>query len=310
LSGELTKGMKKKIATAAFGAIALCAAGGDTYAGSITQPGELIGYGLGTPLPEGLYFANTASDGNFRGVSDTNAWLFVDVPVIAWSTPWTIWGGRIEPYFAAPFVEYRLPDGTDHFDMYNPFLTVGAAWDLGNKVGFGQWFGTYFPVRNELNQNIWTFNSRSAVTYSGDNWNLTAHVTVGLTSDDVDTHIRTNPDYLNLDLTAIKTFGKVSIGPVAFGSWDLSGSTKTNLVASSGYTISRPQSQFAVGGWLGYDFDVWGKTWTVGVYGTTDVYTQNYFNPDGSKSYEQRGWMRLVVPLSTPPKEEKVTYKP
>jgi hypothetical protein len=303
--------MKKKIAIAALGAMALCG-GNEASAGSITQPGELIGFGLGTPLPEGLYFATTASYGNFRGVDD-DTWLAVNIPVVAWSTPFQFLGGRIEAYFAAPAVAYHIPGAPpgngNHFAVYNPFFTVGEAWDLGNKLGFSTFVGAYGPVENELNQNVWVFNSRSAVTYSGDNWNLTAHMTVGLTGDDEKTGLKTNPDYFNLDLTATKTFNKVSIGPVAFGSWDLSNSTKTNFVTDNGYILHRRQSQFAVGGWIGYDFDVFEKTWTVGFYGTTDVWTQNYFNQDGSKSYEQRGWLRLVVPLWNPPKEEKTTYK-
>jgi hypothetical protein len=311
LRGELKKGMKNKIAVAAS-ALALCAAGGEAYAGSITQPGELIGYALGAPLPEGLYFATTASDGNFRGVSE-NTNLFVNIPVVAWSTPWMFLGGRVEAYFAAPVAIYDIPgappgNGT-HFAVYNPFFTVGDAWDLGNKVGFSTFVGAYGPVENELNQNNWTFNSRSALSYTGNDWNLTAHVVVGLTGDDENTGRKVNPDYVNLDLTAVKTFNKVSIGPVAFGSWDISNATKTDLVTDNGYIIHRRQAQFAVGGWIGYDFTVFDKTWSVGFYGTTDVWSQNYFNQDGSKSYEQRGWMRLVVPLWTPPKEEKVTYK-
>jgi hypothetical protein len=301
--------MKKKIAIAA-GAIALCAAGGEAYAGSITQPGELIGYGLGAPLPEGLYFATTASLGNFRGLAEDTP-LFVNIPVLAWSTPWQFLGGRIEAYAAAPVAIYNVPGPPPgngaHYAVYNPFFTVGDAWDLGNKWGFSTFVGAYGPVENELNQNNWTFNSRSALTYTGDNWNLTAHVTVGLTGDDVNTGRKVNPDYVNLDLTAVKTIDKVSFGPVAFGSWDTSNALKTDVVTDNGFIRHRRQAQFAVGAWIGHDIEFFDKTWTIAFYGTTDVWTQNYFNQDRSRSYEQRGWARLVVPLWTPPKEE--TYK-
>ncbi len=47
------------------------------------------------------------------------------------------------------------------------------------------------------------------------------------------------PDYLNLDITATKKFGKFEIGPVAFGSTDL----PTNV---AGY---QRQGQIAVAPW-------------------------------------------------------------
>src|SRR5271154_3922012 len=47
-----------------------------------------------------------------------------------------------------------------------------------------------------------------------------------------------NPDFINIELTATKKFGKWEFGPVAFGSTDL-----TNPIA--GY---QKQSQFAAGG--------------------------------------------------------------
>ena len=46
------------------------------------------------------------------------------------------------------------------------------------------------------------------------------------------------PDFLNLDLTATKKFGKWELGPVAFGSTDLPTRNPTYL----------RQGQFAVGG--------------------------------------------------------------
>src|SRR6202040_2103625 len=70
--------------------LSLCATAPVALAGSVTQPGETVGVAAGTPLPEGLYFVNAGNWGNRRGV-DTAAG--VDIPVVAWSTPWTIFGG-------------------------------------------------------------------------------------------------------------------------------------------------------------------------------------------------------------------------
>ena len=94
--------MKTKIAIT-LGAMALSAMSGAAYAGSITQPGETVGYALGAPLPEGVYFATTGSYGSFRNIGDSSDAL-VNIPVIAWSTPWEFFNGRIEAYVAAPEV--------------------------------------------------------------------------------------------------------------------------------------------------------------------------------------------------------------
>ncbi len=88
-----------------------------------------------------------------------------------------------------------------------------------------------------------------------------------------------------------KTIDKWEVGVVAFGSADISGTDNP---------LYKKQSQIAVGGLFGYEF----TGITTQVYMTHDVYSQNYFNLDGSKSYETRVWSRFVIPLWTAPKEE------
>jgi hypothetical protein len=89
-----------------------------------------------------------------------------------------------------------------------------------------------------------------------------------------------NPDFINVDLTATRKFGKWEFGGVAYGSTDL-----TSPIASY-----LKQSQFAVGGLFGYDFG----PLTLQVYATTEVYERNYGGRD------TRGWFRLIVPLWKP----------
>jgi len=87
------------------------------------------------------------------------------------------------------------------------------------------------------------------------------------------------PDFLNLDLTATKHFGKWEIGPVAFGSTDLP-------TANPSYAR---QGQFAVGGLVGYNF---GPA-NLQAYVTRDVVQRNY------AGLETRGWLRVTVPIGT-----------
>jgi hypothetical protein len=264
-------GLKTTFATVAFGAAALCAASAN--AGSITQPGETIGYNLGEALPQGLYFANTASWGDNRGAPGTLN-TFVDIPVLAWSTPWNFLGGHIEAYAAAPFVIV----GDDTNAMYNPFFTVGEAWNLGGGWHFANFVGAYAPVNNVLNQNFWTFNDRAHLTYDRDGWKFNTNVIFGLTGGDENTGKKISPDYVNVDVHLTKTIGKWTFGPVAFGSGDISGTDDP---------LYKKKEQFALGGLVGYDF----PGISLGMYVTHDVYTKNY------PTEETRVWTRAVVPL-------------
>jgi len=264
-------GLRARFAAAAFCAATLCAASAN--AGSITEPGETIGYNLGAALPEGVYFANTGSWGDNRGAPGTLN-TFVDVPVIAWSTPWNFLGGHVEAYAAFPFVII----GNDTNAIYNPFFTIGEAWSLGGGWSFSNFVGFYAPVDNVLNQNFYTFNDRAHITYSRDGWNFTTNAIFGFTGGDERTGKKIAPDYLNVDVHLTKTIGKWTFGPVAFGSGDLSGTDDP---------LYKKQEQFALGGLVGYDF----PGISVALYATHDVYTKNY------PTEETRVWTRAVVPL-------------
>ncbi len=94
--------MNSKLMKLAAAGVLSCCIATSALAGSVTQPGETVGLAVGAPLPQGLYFVNTGDWGNRSGV-DTS--LGVDIPVLAWSTPWTIFGGRVQFLIAGPVVE-------------------------------------------------------------------------------------------------------------------------------------------------------------------------------------------------------------
>jgi len=88
-------------------------------AGSVTQPGETVGLAVGAPLPEGLYFVNTTDWGNRSGVDTA---VGVTIPVLAWATPWTLFGGRVQFLLAAPLAEVGV-HGTNYLrGVYNPLV--------------------------------------------------------------------------------------------------------------------------------------------------------------------------------------------
>lgn len=256
--------------------VLLFAAGGPALAGSVTEAGETVGLALGVPLPEGWYFLDTASYISRENKPDIEA--FVNIPVIAWSTPWMFAGGRVEAYAAFP-QDILNVGGHYSSGFYNDALLIGEAWDFGNGWNLSEFVGGYGPMdAGGLATNNWVFNNRTAVTYNANDWNLTAHVIYGVVGKDLRTNLQVTPDYVNYDLTAVKTFGKWTLGPVGYGSSDLSS-------LGPGYV---EQSQFALGGFVGYNFGP--VTWQF--YITHDLYENGYTGED------TRAFMRWVVPLN------------
>jgi hypothetical protein len=278
--------------------LSVCGGASSALAGSVMQPGETIGIPVGAPLPEGLYGVDTVDWGN-RTTHPNNTALGVNIPFLYWSTPWTPLGGRVGVLAAWPSVAVGTvggpPNGSFTATMYNPLLLADIRWDLGGGWGISYGIGNYFDVGYP---NAWSTNSLRqdfAISYTGNDWDLSATVGLGIDFNQFNqgrgqispcTNSVTgqfggcNPDWLNLDLTATHKFGKWEIGPVGFGSWDLS----TPVV---GYAR---QEQFAVGGLVGYNFG----PLDLQAYVTTTVWERNYGGND------TRGWFRLIVPLWTP----------
>lgn len=257
------------------------------WAGSVTQPGETLGLAAGAPLPEGLYFINTTNWG-VRNVDGVDVAVGVTIPVLAWSTPLQFLGARVQLLAATPLIEIGV-EGEDHvYGVYNPFLGGQLAWDLGNGFGASYALGAYFRVNNDVAFDSTSINQRFALSYTENDWNLTANAIWGI-------HVEgDNPDFLNLDLTATRKFGQWELGPVAFGS--------TDLDTPDDPFVGR-QRQVALGGLVGYDF---GPV-TLQAYLTRDVYERNYGGKD------TRFWARAIIPLwspSEPEPVEDIVYQP
>jgi hypothetical protein len=191
-------------------------------------------------------------------------------------------------------VEVGVHNTTYFSGLFNPFASAQLAWDLGNGWGVSYMLGGYFEVSSPVAYSSNSLNQRFALSYTNNGWNLTANVIWGIQFDQVTSHPQTspcpvspafpsngcNPNFINVDLTATKRFGKWELGPVGYYSSDL-----TTPVPEY-----RMQSQFAMGGLVGYWF---GPVILQG-YLTTDVYEKNYGGKD------VRAWTRIVIPLGNP----------
>ncbi|WP_232629050.1 transporter [Methylobacterium sp. Leaf118] len=245
-------------------------------AGSAAQPGQTIGLPVGAQLPVGLYFVNTSSFG-LRETLPRDSESNVNLPTFAWATPWNVLNARLQFFVTQPVVASSVQRAPYQSGIGQTLLAAQLAWDLGHDVGVSYLFGGYLPIETRFLTQSASLSHRFAVSYTGNDWNITANLLYGLFLETRSPSGTLYPDYLNLDLTVTKKFGKWQVGPVAFASTDL----------PTGVAGYRPQGQIAVGGLVGYNF---GPV-NLQAYVTRDVVERNY----GGR--ETRGWLRAIVPL-------------
>jgi hypothetical protein len=176
--------------------------------------------------------------------------------------------------------------------LFNPFVGGELTSDLGHGWGFTYLLGAYIDDHTKVAYSSSSLNQRFGLSYTANEWNLTANVIWGINFDQstnkpqgfpcpTSPALGCNPNFLNVDLTGTKRFGKWELGPIGFYATDIS----TPIV---GY---QRQSKAAIGGLVGY----WFGPFILQVYGTTEFYEKNYGGKD------TRIWSRLVVPLGSPP---------
>jgi hypothetical protein len=271
----------------------LCASTG-ALAGSELTPGVSTGLALGAPLPEGLYDIIIPTWGSRSTHPATDVGALVPSWVV-WSTPWTLLGGRIGFDVATPIAQVSIdnPVGLNRTGWLNPLLEVTLKWNLGNGFNFGLQEGVHLPVEGSLQTlgvayDFASFQQVASLSYLNDGWDLTATAIYG--SGRNGTKAGSNaPEWFNYDLTATKTFGKWEVGPIAFGSTDL----------SAPYAGYLKQSQFALGGLVGYSLGQISAQLKL----TRDVYQANYFG------YETRLWANIIITLWNPPSSPVIATK-
>jgi hypothetical protein len=279
---------KNQILGALVATLSVACAGGAAKAGGM-QPGESIGQAYAVPLPEGVYSWSTLSYGTRPiggGVTENS--LF-NIPVLAWSTPWTLAGGRFEVAFTDPQISEIFDSRTaagarpSLGGIYNPFLAGVIAWDLGGGFDLSFLSGAYFPLDTGplgVSANYWVAREGLNLAYSHDGWKAAINMNYQFQTNNLSTHLPGANDNVDFDMTLTKTLGKWEVGAVGFGTSDV------NQRASAVQT-----SQLALGGLVGYDFG----PMSAQVFLTHDVYQKNL------GGHETRGWLRIVVPLWSPP---------
>jgi opacity protein-like surface antigen len=294
-----------KLKSTLLGAVAALALTSSAFAAVVNPPGERAGIDFASPLPEGVYFVDMAGVGNNRG-SYSNASNFdYNVPVIAWSTPWTILGGRIQLIAAAPALSVAAPVSYPHQPngvyargIYNPFVAGQIAFNLGNGFSASYLAGAYIAVDSPNSGGAWnqtTFHQMLALAYHGGGWNATANLMYGIVGDNNTSGLQ-NSNYFNYDLGLTHTFGKWEVGVIAYGSVNGQINGYYHNAVYQPYTAGN--SMFAVGGLIGYNFG--------------PVIMQFSLSTDVASNYPSKATfagLHVIIPIWNPEEPKAVVAK-
>jgi hypothetical protein len=291
-----------KLKSTLLGAVAALALTSTAFANVVTPPGERAGIDLASPLPEGVYFVDLAGVGNNRAAVTPSSAFDYNVPIIAWATPWTILGGRIQLLVAAP--EASVSFGQNNLlarGIYNPFVAGQIAFNLGNGFSASYLAGAYIAVDSPNNTgplagawNQTTFHQQLALAYHGGGWNATANLMYGIVGNNNTSGLQ-NSNYFNYDLGLTHTFGKWEVGVIAYGSVN----GQINAYYHNGYQAYTPgNSMFAVGGLVGYNFG--------------PVIMQFSLSTDVASNYPSKATfagLHVIIPIWNPEEPKAVVAK-
>jgi hypothetical protein len=274
---------KALLAATGIAAFAFSPAFANEGPGAQTKAGVLIGASAGVP-PPGIYMfnqvftyqSNLVGPGT-GGNPHIGLHANVDVQGFLFVPGWTFLGGTYDAVIAQPWLDVSVGSGTTGLGsaqfsgLFNTYIApVELSWKLGNTgFAFKTGLGIYAPTGTEtgafklgnVGAPYWTFQPEAILSYLGNGWNLTAAVYDEINTVNNNTHY-TSGDILHADFTATKTFGKWTLGPVAYYYGQVTNdSCPVSCVLAYGSpsanpTLSHSQSSsvWAVGGLVAYDF--------------------------------------------------------
>jgi hypothetical protein len=300
-----------KALLAAGGLAAFAFSPANAYEGGVqwqSKPGVFIGASAGVP-PPGIYMFDQVFtyqsniEGplkqNLLGGAKNGVQAAVDVQGFLFVPGWTFLGATYDAVLVQPFGMVSvgqplsaLPVGqVDMFSgVHNTYIVpVELSWKLGTSgFVFKTGLGIYAPTGTiqgatggclscngfaNFGNKYWTFQPEAIFSYLGNGWNLSAALYGEFnTANQQDNY--TQGDVFHADFTATKTFGKWTLGPVAYYVAQVSDDkcpigVCTNLHPGGILGNTQRYQIFAVGGLVEYNF---GPA-SLSVWATQEVYS-------------------------------------
>jgi hypothetical protein len=277
--GYMNMNTKALLTAAGIAAVAFSPAYATEGGDIATKPGAFIGASAGVP-PPGIYMfnqvftyqANLVGPGtsalNPPGTHKTGVQAAVDVQGFLFVPGWTFLGATYDAVIVQPFVMQSVgapvnAQGSGAFNTY--IVPVELSWKFGNsgwaiKTGVG----IYLPDGCTTGANglgceanpYTTYQPELIISYLRDGWNLSAALYEEFNTENRDTHYTTG-NIFHVDLTATKTIGKWTFGPVAYYVAQVTDDSCPASCTALGNSTLAHTGRFetwAVGGLVGYDF--------------------------------------------------------
>jgi len=244
------------------------------------KSGAFFGSSAGVP-PEGIYMFDQAFtyQSNIIGPvtnvigRNTGVQATVGLAGILFVPGWTFLGATYDAVIAQPFAMESIgtPVNFQASGMHNTYIVPAElSWKFADtgfflKTGLGMFVpdGTVTGIAGtgNIGANYWTFQPEVIFSYLKDGWNLSAAIYAELNTENPITRYRTG-DIFHADLTATKTIGKWTFGPVAYYQGQVT-SDKSSAFYGGLIQNANRYDIWSVGGLVGYDFGpaaltVWG----------------------------------------------------
>lgn len=241
------------------------------YPGWQLKPGVALDATAGAP-PPGLYMfqqfftyqATIVGPGApHAGGAATPIHVAAEATGLVWVPGWTFLGATYDAVIVegALTADAGAPININPAGVHNTYLVPAElSWKLGDSGFFVKaGLGVYIPDGSisgpsgltTVGNPWWTLQPELLVSYIKDGWSLTANFFYETNTRNTETNYKTG-DILHAEFAATRTFGKWTVGPVAYYVGQV-----TNDSSSSFYNYAINSNRFdlwAAGLKVGYDF--------------------------------------------------------
>ena len=283
--------LHKGSAAVSGGFAALAGMFGTARAQVIAEPGETCGVALGKALPEGVTFLDLEAYGQRDGQPNR---LGVNIPTVAWSTPYSFYNTRLEVLAIVPVFTHVDGPTMNRVDYYASSLIFGGAHDFGNGFHAGVFVGprsgdnnfnlnrgAAADIRGSLVYEKYGFQAIATFIYSGDFGGLNA-------PDNGLGTIHYN-DNAFIDYTLLKKFGKFEIGVVGSAVEDITGPVP---IKPGSLSVGYDFGSFKLQGYVTREVAIRAAGWGLG---------PTYAEGGTNGGRETRGYFRVEIPIYKAP---------
>lgn len=225
--------------------------------------GLTIGIPTGALPPPGTYVLQrfNYSSGNIVDGDGNDIGVSVDAKVastqINFSTDWELFGGRYMTFIAFPYMvdlDVSTPGGsTSSSGLLNPMWKHLLSWNHENGWYTSAGLGIYLPIGDDdvAPQFDYILEPEFAVSYLSKDWQFTGQAVFNINGENSDTAYKSGNEMF-LNATAVRNFGKFSIGPTAYYTTQLT--SDRNNGSNYGGVAAGDAEAFALGLHASYNF--------------------------------------------------------